>query len=94
MGHILPNESKNRHSFSFKGQDIYYFMSSYKKRYGLFLWMGFNCLKATELLRVRSLKIIWILFLGHRQEDESGLPQFKQVFQKTTGWHECSISNL
>ena len=90
MGHILPNESKNCHSFSFKGQHIYYFISSYKKRYGLFLWMGFNCLKAAEL----QLNITWILFLGHRQEDESGLPQFKQVFLKTTGWHECSFSNL
>ena len=49
MGHILPNESKNCHSLSFKVQNIYYFISSYKKRYGLFLWMGLNCLKVAEL---------------------------------------------
>ena len=65
-----------------------------QKTLGPLFMEGFNCLKATELLRVRSLKIIWTLFLGHRQEDESGLPQFKQVFLKTTGWHECSFSNL
>ena len=34
------------------------FQLAFKKRYGPFLWMGFNCLKATEQLLGNSLLFI------------------------------------
>ena len=43
-------------------KDGYYRVAFEKKLYGLFLWMGFNCLKATVALRGDSL-----LFTTKRQ---------------------------